>query len=252
MTTVLSIAPSEPGRRWRHGVGFPEMVSLPGGDFLMGEHPDDKFATDSERPRHRVTIRHPFAMGRFPVTVAQYVAWTGETCPPEMATLPAAGVSWEDAVAYCGWLADRTGQPCRLPSEAEWEYAGTSGAGHSFPNGDSMIPADANYLYDEQGNKVGPGRRSPVGTYAPNPFGLCDMAGNVCEWVMDAWHPSFAGAPCEGESWAGASSGLKVLRGGAWDYLPRLLRNTWRDCLHQATRRDNVGFRVACSMIHER
>jgi formylglycine-generating enzyme required for sulfatase activity len=101
--------------------------------------------------------------------------------------------------------------------------------------------------------KVGPGRRTPVGAYPPNAFGLHDMIGNVCEWTSDAWHPSFRGAPAEGQSWeAGAESiELRVIRGGAWDYLPRLLRTAWRDFLHQQTRRDNVGFRVVRAMRDE-
>ena len=61
--------------------------------------------------------------------------------------------------------------------------------------------------------------------------------------------PAFAGAPENGESWEREPrSPGRVLRGGAWDYLPRLLRNAWRDFLDPATHRDNVGFRVACAV----
>jgi formylglycine-generating enzyme required for sulfatase activity len=68
----------------------------------------------------------------------------------------------------------------------------------------------------------------------------------VCEWVEDAWHPDYQGAPGDGSAWrAGADDGRRVIRGGAWDYLPRLLRCAWRDWLPRENRRDNVGFRVA-------
>jgi formylglycine-generating enzyme required for sulfatase activity len=75
-------------------------------------------------------------------------------------------------------------------------------------------------------------------------FGLHDVQGNVCEWVADVWHPGYAGAPAEGSAWNGGGE-LRVLRGGAWDSLPRLLRCSHRDCLGRHCRRDHVGFRVA-------
>jgi formylglycine-generating enzyme required for sulfatase activity len=69
------------------------------------------------------------------------------------------------------------------------------------------------------------------------------MHGNVCEWCADTWHPSYHGAPADGSAWIGAAT-RRVIRGGAWDYLPRLLRSSWRDALPETTRRDNVGFRI--------
>jgi formylglycine-generating enzyme required for sulfatase activity len=243
-----STAPAwQPGRAWRDGETFPQMVDLPLGVFTMGESGGDKFATDLERPRHRVEIGYPVAFGRGPVTVAEYAAYSGGSFTMAEHTLPIAGVNWNDARAYCEWLSLRTGRAYRLPTEAEWEYACSAGGGSAFPNGDTLTPADANFWYDENGQKVGPGRRTPVGSYPVNPFGLHDMIGNVCEWVADAWHPHFRGAPEEGEGWAGEGL-LRVIRGGAWDYLPRLLRSRWRDFLEENTRRDNVGFRVACTV----
>lgn len=240
----------KPGRVWRDGLALPEMADLPLGFFVMGEQDDDKFTNDTERPRHRVTIGHPLALGRFPVTVAQYAAFTGASFAPQESALPAIGVNWHEAVAYCEWLRARTGHGYRLPSEAEWEYACRAGGPHLFPNGDDLTPADANFYYDEAGHKVGPGRRTAAGTYPANAFGLFDMAGNVCEWVADAWRPHFSGAPEDGEPWTdGGSAPRRVLRGGAWDYLPRLLRNSWRDSLDPAVHRDNVGFRVACAIL---
>ena len=68
----------------------------------------------------------------------------------------------------------------------------------------------------------------------------------MCEWVEDAWHPGYGGAPADGSAW-GESGGddRRVIRGGAWDYLPRLLRSAWRDSLPRSHRRDNLGFRLA-------
>jgi formylglycine-generating enzyme required for sulfatase activity len=96
---------------------------------------------------------------------------------------------------------------------------------------------------------VGLGHSTPVGSYGLNAFGLGDMHGNVCEWVSDCWRPNYQGAPSDGSPWLeAAETKRRVIRGGAWDYLPRLLRNTWRDSLLQTIRRDNVGFRVALTL----
>ena len=75
------------------------------------------------------------------------------------------------------------------------------------------------------------------------------MHGNVCEWVGDVWHDDYEFAPVDGSAWTRGDCERRVLRGGAWDYLPRLLRAAWRDSLPPNARRDNVGFRVATSDI---
>ncbi len=97
--------------------------------------------------------------------------------------------------------------------------------------------------------KVGRGHRTERGVFPPNAFGLFDMHGNVCEWVQDTWHPDYLGAPNDSSAWIqGGRRGWRGIRGGAWDYLPRLLRTSWRDALPETIRRDNVGFRVACDL----
>jgi formylglycine-generating enzyme required for sulfatase activity len=220
---------------------LPDFVMIPAGEFLMGENEQDKFAGDTERPRHRVKIA-PFQLAKSPVTLEEYRHFRPghEADLPE--TWPACMVSWEEATAYCDWL----GGGCRLPSEAEWEYAARAGSRTHYPWGDLISPAEANYYYTEQGVKVGCGHRTPPGTFPPNAFGLFDMPGNVCEWMADTWHPDYQGAPATGGPWITEEAGdRRVLRGGAWDYLPRLLRVSWRDALPASSRRDNVGFRIA-------
>lgn len=226
---------------------LPELIDLPAGSFRMGASADDKFATETERPAHRVTFSRSFAIGRYPVTVGEYRCyWPGHE-PEIPESWPAVGVSWHDATAYCGWLAGVTGRPFRLPTEAEWEYACRAGSVAAFATGSDIGPALANYLYSEAGERIGFGRRTPVGTYPSNSFGLHDLHGNVCEWVADAWHPNHAGASPDGAARLGARSARRVIRGGAWDHLPRLLRSAWRDALPPDARRDNVGFRLAAS-----
>jgi formylglycine-generating enzyme required for sulfatase activity len=138
-----------------------------------------------------------------------------------------------------------TGREYRLASEAEWEYACRAGTRSAFATGEEMTATQANFLYDETGIRIGRGRRTPVGSYPPNQFGLHDLHGNVSEWVGDGWHPSYLGAPTGGRTWFDEENPRRVVRGGAWDYLPRLLRSSWRDWRSAVERADNIGFRVA-------
>lgn len=198
------------------------MREIPPGSYEIGAGEDDKFALDCERPRRRVRIPGGTLLGVFPVTEREMGG---------SSDLPALGVSWLDAGAFCKRLSEETGRLFRLPYEAEWEVACRAGTTTPFWTGTTLPQSAANYLYDESGNRIGPGHRTPRGTYPANPFGFQDMTGNVLEWCADPWS---------------AASADRVLRGGAWDLLPRLLRSSWRDAAPPATRRDNIGFRIAC------
>ena len=193
------------------------MIRIPAGRFVMGCVEDDKFGNSHELPRVEVAVAS-FELSKFPVADPQ---------------LPMVNVSWNEAREYCAGL----GSGFRLPTEAEWEYACRAGSTSPFPDGDRPDPDQVNFLYDERGARVGPGRLLPVGWGEANAFGLHDMLGNVCEWVADAWRADYSSTPLDGD--------LKTIRGGAWDYLPRLLRPSWRDFAPAGTRRDNLGFRVA-------
>lgn len=199
-----------------------DMVVIPEGTFLMGGSADDKYAGASERPRREQRVAS-FALARFPVAEVE-----GDR--------PRVDVSWDEAVAYCASL----GPGYRLPTEVEWEYACRAGSSAPYPGGDLPDPERINFFYDVHGNRVGPGRRLPLGWGAPNAFGLHDMLGNVCEWVADDWRKDYESVVADPE--------MKTLRGGAWDYLPSMVRSSWRDGAHRATRRDNLGFRVARSL----
>ena len=229
-----------------HKADLPELVCLPGGTFIMGSHMPDRFVNDTERPAHEVTIPS-FVLGKFPVTVSQYRCFNPEHAAQETPLLPVVDVTWHDATAYCRWLTTKTQREHRLPSEAEWEYACRAGSTTAFSFGDDVTTADANFLFDENGMRIGCGHRMTVGFFSANAFGLHEMHGNVCEWVSDAWHPNYHGAPCDGSAWSGMSD-ERVIRGGAWDYMPRLLRSAWRDHQPAMAHRDNLGFRVAATL----
>ena len=243
MTSSVAIIESDK-TAWRDAEFAPRMVDLPAGEFFMGENFDDKFANDTERPAHRVRIAAGSALGQFPVTLGQFrrfrPAW-----PDGDDDLPAVNVTWRDAVAYCDWLTAETRRKYRLPSEAEWEFACRAGSQSPFCFGDEITPSLANYLYDESGIAVGIGGRSAVGRFPANRFGFHDLHGNVCEWVGDNWRANYFAAGDEGGAWSEPGSRRRVIRGGAWDYLPRLLRSAWRDWRDEESHADNLGFRVA-------
>ncbi|MGA3172287.1 MAG: SUMF1/EgtB/PvdO family nonheme iron enzyme [Chthoniobacteraceae bacterium] len=235
-----------PGRLWQDAHG-PVMIDIPPGWFTMGETAGDDLANEAERPAHEVSILPGLALSVAPVTVLEFRKFRPDYLSGEAPELPVVFISWVDAIEYCAWLSLETGRPYRLPSESEWEFACRAGSISRFAFGENLTPMMANYLYADDGARVGRGRRTPAGTYPPNVFGLHDVHGNVCEWVADVWHPTYQGAPAEGSAWNGGGE-LRTLRGGAWDHAPRLLRSSQRDCLSRHSRRDNVGFRIAVSL----
>ena len=222
-----------------------EMVSLPAGEFIMGSPDSDPDARDWEKPPHQVKV-NSFAIGKYPVTQAQYQAVMG-TNPSRLKNNqqnPVENVSWNDAKAFCQKLSQITGKTYRLPTEAEWEYACRAGTTTRYYFGD-----DANQLGDYawyDGNSQD--KTHPVGQKKPNAWGLYDMIGNVCEWCEDNWHDSYENAPRDGSAWLTNDNDYPILRGGCWYNGPDGCRSAYRD--FNLYRRDGLsnsyGFRVVC------
>lgn len=206
-----------------------DTVPLPGGSTWIGTSQNDKFAHEAEPPGEWTAVEGGFAMARCPVTIREWSEFEPGRFEGLDDELPAHGISWNDAMTFVNWLRRETGdETWDFPTGPEWEHAARAGSSTVFPEGDTLGPAQANFLFDESIRKVGPGRIMPVGSYPPNAFGLCDMLGNVCEWTKDP----------------GRRNGTHRIRGGAWDYLPRLLRCSWSDEIPDSSERDNVGFRL--------
>jgi formylglycine-generating enzyme required for sulfatase activity len=178
-------------------------VWIPPGEFVMGCSPGDGDCAEDERPTHTVSIRNGFWLGRTEVTAAKYN--TRPSGPPVEApegTQPASGVSWMEAKQYCAAMGGR------LPTEAEWEYAARAGTTTRFYAAPSEVA-----WYESNSDE----RPQPVGTKAPNAFGLHDMLGNVAEWVRDRYYNAYddSGEPAEIEEPL-ASNASGVARGGHW------------------------------------
>jgi formylglycine-generating enzyme required for sulfatase activity len=232
----------------------------------MGSPPSERGRNPDEGPQRKVTFARPFAAGKYEVTFAQWDACVAEAgCMHKpgdngwgRGKRPIINVSWNDAQQFVDWLAKKTGKPYRLLTEAEWEYAarGTTKATDPqspFSTGStinySQANYDANFVYGA-GAKMGVYRQKTldVGSFKPNAFGLHDMHGNVWEWVEDCYEDSYVGAPTDGSAVASRKCMLNILRGGAWNYYPQLLRSAYRYASAPGVRTEFAGFRVARSM----
>ncbi len=165
---------------------------------------------------------------------------------------PVIHVSWNDAVAYCKWLSATTGEPFRLPTEAEWEHACRAGTTTTFNTGENLTTGQANYNgnYPYSNNQKGVYRENtiPVDSFAPNAWGLYNMHGNVFEWCGD-WYGDKYYDECKAkgtvENSAGPETGsIRVLRGGHWYSYARSCRSANRGNASPGYRSADVGFRL--------
>ncbi len=174
------------------------------------------------------------------------------------ANLPVVHISPRDAEAYAEWLSGETGVHYRLPSEAEFEYALRAGNHARYPWGDGAPPPASENLTGGldrspqgrtwsnafRGYEDGWWGPAPVGTLAPNAYGLHDMAGNVSEWVADCWHQGYRRAPATGAAWVNPGCRNRMYRGGSWASAPTQVRSAWRASGGSDTTNARVGFRV--------
>jgi len=220
---------------------------IQGGWFSMGT----ERGQEDERPPHRVFV-DSFELGVFPVTRAQYESFveaTGHELPRDWShppfaqpDLPVVGVSWLDAVAYCAWRSTDHGRPIRLPTEAEWEFAARDGGkDQTYPWGEGAPTCERAVLKD-CGSGTAPVCSTPLGNTKQ---GLCDMAGNVWEWVEDSYHETYQGAPSDGSAWTAPASAYRVLRGGSFFYDGAKLKAAGRGFGDPDYRRGDFGFRLA-------
>ena len=278
--------------RWERSIDLGDgvkmkLVRIPAGEFLMGS----ESGLPDERPVTRVRIEEPFWMGRFEVTNEQYACFdrrhdSGVESRFSMQfgvrgfyvnypRQPVVRVSWKEAMTFCQWLSEKTGEAFGLPTEAQWEYACRAGAGAPFSYGgldadfspfanladaklrefvchtykkerepwtqaskyDDWIPKDTRF-------NDGGFLSADVGNYLPNPWGLHDMHGNVWEWARSDFRP-YPYSDGDGRNDLSESE-KKVARGGSWRDRPAQCRSASRLAYRPYQRVYNVGFRVVC------
>jgi len=265
-----------------------DMALIPPGEFVMGNPSGE---TD-QRPAAGVRIERPFWIGAVEITNRQYARFdpahdsrveskngyqfgvTGfEVNRPEQ---PVVRVSWHRAMSFCAWLSERLGEPCTLPSEAQWEYAGRSGSDAAFSFGDldadfspfantadaklqqfasdphsvyqplevftpydDWIPRDGRF--DDRGLVT-----VEVGRYRPNAWGIFDMHGNAAEWTRTAYR-HYPYDPRDGREDLSANA-KRTVRGGSWRDRPRNCQSASRLSYQPWQGVYNVGFRVVCEI----
>jgi formylglycine-generating enzyme required for sulfatase activity len=263
-----------------------QLIRVPAGEFVMGSPESEPLRFDNER-LHRVRISHSFLMSATDVTVSQFAAFVTDTGyktaaeregfafgtwntkanewdrhdgaswrnPGFAQTLddPVVDVDWDDANAFCQWLSEKEGKTCRLPTEAEWEYACRAGtqsayfwgndadAGSGFANCLDQSAKGRFSLFPPFGWSDGFVYTSPVGSFKPNGWGMYDMLGNVLQWCSDFYgeYPTDSTtdpAPSKGKQ--------RNLRGGAFVYGPKHCRCAFRGRNDATFRNFYIGFRI--------
>lgn len=263
------------------------MVQIKGGTFTMGSPVDEPERKENEGPQKQVTLSS-FSIGKYAVTQKEYYEIMGKN-PSKFkgSNLPVEGVNWYDAIEYCikrsekegltpaytisgknmsmnikgtvTWIYNANGY--RLPTEAEWEYACRAGTNTPFSTGNNITTSQANYYggkpyndpFEERKKGEYREKTTPVGSFAPNPWGLYDMHGNVWEWCWDL----YVGYPenvliddkVYGES--------RVVRGGSWSSYGTALRSAYRVEQEESLGGsffgylgvNNIGFRVVRGVV---
>ena len=212
---------------------------------MMGSSDDDA-EREEEEELYEVTLSD-FKMSKYEITFEQYDAFceaTNREKPSDNGwghgKMPVINVSWDDAVAFTEWLG------CRLPTEAEWEYACKAGTETPFSTGKTITIKqanfDGNYPYGDVPEEEGVGKTLPVGSYPPNAWGLYDMHGNVGEHCFDL-HDNYPTEPVTNPK--GSDDGnSRIRRGCGWDEEAKRCRSAIRFSNNPTEKYDYLGFRV--------
>ncbi len=219
--------------------------------FVMGSADGGR---DNERPAHKVTFKHPFAMAKYEVTQELYhvvmgsnpAQWRGLRNSVEM-------VNWKEANEFC----DRAtrdlraakliaaDEVIRLPTEAEWEYCCRAGTTTQFSFGDDVKELGKYAWYKDNSKGYDP----PVGKKLPNAWGLYDMLGYVWEWCLDDWQSDYKNAKEDGSAQKTAGATDRVVRGGAYPDPAETCRSAYRHHVPADTRTGAIGFRCVKAKV---
>lgn len=251
------------GQTFRECQKCPEMIVVPGGQFMMGGPKSD--GHEFGQPQHLVRISKSFAVSKFEITFEQWDKCAQFGVCENIANIGAGAarkavhnISWTDAQQYTEWLTLLTGKNYRLLTEAEWEYAARAGTNTTYYWGAHFDASKANCckvvsFEDMRTAEAWYSAMQPdiVGSYSPNQFGLYDMLGNVSEWVADDWHDNYSSAPTDGSAWVNRGEGYEIIefrvhRGGSIFEDSEGISVYWRHRHYdRVSPAHGIGFRVA-------
>ncbi len=247
----------------KDGFCAPPLLALPKGRFQRGSTPEELARLvadnpqaaadwyDNETPAHEVTIGYEVAIGKYEVTVTEWMACVADgACKQSLkdlvdaglGQLPANEINFLDITnEYLPWLNGKLGlsgtNAYRLPTDAEWEYAARAGTTTRYSFGDSITAAEARFR---------DGTTIAVGSFKPNPFGLYDVHGNVWEIVQDCSSgKNYEDYPRDGSAFVEPKCSTRMMRGGATYNEPEKLRSAIRTLAFPDDRDRHVGFRLA-------
>jgi formylglycine-generating enzyme required for sulfatase activity len=236
-----------------------EFARVPAGTFLMGSPETEAARKTDEGPQRPITLTRPFYLGVYAVTQCEFESVMGVNRSEFTADAgggpshPAENVNWEEAIEFCRLLSElpaerEAGRTYRLPTEAEWEHACRAGTTTPFHYGRGLSSHQAN-MHGGQPYfaPAGPQRRRtlPVGSFAPNAFGLYDMHGNVWEWCADWYSETYLRDAAESDPLGPVDGEMRCQRGGCWEAYGECCRSAYRSSRDPPGRRLNcVGMRV--------
>jgi len=244
--------------------GLTNMVYVIGGNYMMGTD----MGKNDEKPAHNVKV-NSFYISKYEVTAEEYSLFckeTGNSMPVDPfvyfskqkfqpisiegnnKNMAIINVNWDNAVAYCTWLSKKMGRTYRLPTEAEWEFAGRGGnqsKGYNYAGSNNKN--DVAWCFGSAGSgssEVLYGSLHQVGRLKPNELGLYDMSGNAWEWCLDYFHEEYY-LFSQSDNPTGPERGVAhVLRGGAYDFVDVRIFVRYSGIFPELT---SYGFRVVCT-----
>jgi formylglycine-generating enzyme required for sulfatase activity len=246
-----------------------DLLPIKGGTFKIGSADKEASRKPDEGPQRDVTIA-PFWMGKCEVTNEEYdlfissmdcvirnstkitptpqdlkadaIArptdpYTDMTFGMGRRGFPAISMTHYAARMYCQWLSVKTGRYYRLPTEAEWEYACRAGTTTAYSFGDDLKQLGDYAVYAENSGDEAKKQYNKVGSKKPNPWGLHDMHGNVCEWCIDQYEPkqydALTGEKAKNPAVPTTKLYPHVTRGGGFSHDAALLRSAARFASHE-------------------
>ncbi len=219
-----------------------EFANISAGTFIMGS-PDSEKGRNEDEKQHKVTLS-AYKMSKYCITYEQYDVFceaTGRKKPFgfKRGNMPVSQITWHDALAFAEWM------NCRLPTEAEWEYAARANTTTPFYTGEHLTSEQAYFGIEETNENSNFGQfpeAKPVGSFPPNPFGLYDMLGNMGQLCSD-WYAEYntkdqinPKGPETGEQ--------KVLRGGGFWVSALKCRSAARVAVPPENRGAGISFRI--------